>query len=358
MPKKNAQLDHIVFYVNTICNAHCVMCDVGRSSKTGIARPLTGAPKYMDLGLMEKVLNDPLLADRDVKVNAYFIMTEPLLTPHLPALMKAAYDRGHPIYLTTNGLLLEKRAEEIAPYLTNIQVSLDGPEEVHDSIRGKNFFSSALRGLRAIRALRPDLEIVINTTIFNRTAPYIYKLGTILDGLGIRIDLYKVQGLDFVSDTMSEAHNVVCGEIPQTTSTEGGVLDFDSIDYEGLADQLEKLRNWKSRNITEVGFKPFFNSVEELKEFYSVRGRRIPRCGTCVTPWGAMAVNTNGDCFPHIRCFNDFVLGNVATQSLHEVFYGERVDLLRRKLAENNYCLPACTRCCGVTPVEKVNVSI
>lgn len=357
MNTPTTELSHLVFYANSMCNAHCVMCDVGRESDIGIARPLIDTPKYLGRELLEKILDDPLVAERTPKCNTYFIMTEPLLTPHLPELFKEAKDRGHAVYLTTNGLLLEKRAAEVAPYIDSIQISLDGPEELHDSIRGKGFFKAALAGLKAIRTLRPDVEIVINTTVFNLTAPHIQELAEILDEQDVHIDLFKLQGLDFVSKPMRSCHNEQQPDIPQTASTEGDVLQFDTMDFDALADQLVALREWNPKNIRKIGFKPPFTTAEELRKYYQESGNPMESWSSCATPWVAMAINTEGSCFFHTRCFNDYVIGNAGKQSLRDIFFGEKAEYLRDRLAQSNYCFPACSRCCGVTPLEQVEVS-
>ena len=65
------------------------------------------------------------------------MMTEPLLHPRIDEIVRMIAGRGHHVDLVTNGLLLaEKAAELAAAGIDTIHVSLDGPEEVHDRIRG------------------------------------------------------------------------------------------------------------------------------------------------------------------------------------------------------------------------------
>lgn len=349
-----AGLEHLVLYASAVCNAHCTMCDVGRAAEVGISRALAGTPAFMPLPLLEKVLDDPLVADRRPRMNTYFIMTEPLLAPELPAMLQAARRRGHPAYLTTNGRLLERRAAEIAPLVDSIQVSLDGPEAVHDAIRGPGFFSAALAGLKAFRGRNAAAEVVVNCTVFGRTAPHLVELARTLDGLGVRIDLLKFQGLDFVSREMRERHNAACPDIVQTASTEGEAVDFAALDFAALAGQLQELRKMRPANIVRLGFKPPFATEEELRAYYHADGAPMPAWSRCVTPWVAMAVNTAGKAFFHTRCFNDYVLGDAWTQPLADIFHGGRANRLRALLARSGYCLPACARCCGVNPLEKI----
>jgi MoaA/NifB/PqqE/SkfB family radical SAM enzyme len=62
---------------------------------------------------------------------------EPLLRKDLSALAKRAASHGCMVSMNTNGTLLnENRLSEMANVLDLVVVSLDGPKEVHDKIRG------------------------------------------------------------------------------------------------------------------------------------------------------------------------------------------------------------------------------
>ena len=54
------ELQSVVIYANSFCNAECSFCDVPRVSEedgtaSGIARPLLGAPRYMSTELFEQI---------------------------------------------------------------------------------------------------------------------------------------------------------------------------------------------------------------------------------------------------------------------------------------------------------------
>ena len=69
-------------------------------------------------------------------------MTEPLLSKNIHDLLRLTKFNGHISKLTTNGFLLEKKAESINEYIDYLQVSIDGPKQIHDSNRGNNYRSS------------------------------------------------------------------------------------------------------------------------------------------------------------------------------------------------------------------------
>ncbi len=91
---------------------------------------------------------------------------EPLMHPDLFALCEVIRKRGIRITLLSAGLLLDRFAKDVAGHVDDLIVSLDGPREVHDSIRRvHDAFDRLEAGVRSIRALRPDFPIGGRCTI-------------------------------------------------------------------------------------------------------------------------------------------------------------------------------------------------
>ncbi len=79
---------------------------------------------------------------------------EPLLSEHLFPLMKLCDQHKLTFGLLTNGTLIdEQTADRLQHFqgLSFVQVSVDGTEQTHDSVRGNGNFQKALYGLRLIR---------------------------------------------------------------------------------------------------------------------------------------------------------------------------------------------------------------
>ena len=63
---------------------------------------------------------------------------EPLLFPDLPVLLRVAREAGMTRTMTTNGILLDQnRTAPVLDELDGVAISLDGPPEVHDRVRGR-----------------------------------------------------------------------------------------------------------------------------------------------------------------------------------------------------------------------------
>lgn len=87
---------------------------------------------------------------------------EPLMRKDIGMLVNHARKLFPIVTLTTNGLLLKKRINEVknVNYFT---ISLDGPKEVTDKFRGKGTFDRAMEGIIAARDRK--IDVVINSVI-------------------------------------------------------------------------------------------------------------------------------------------------------------------------------------------------
>ena len=70
----------------------------------------------------------------------------------------------------------------------------------------------------------------------------------------------------------------------------------------------------------------------------------MPGNDVCATPYNQL--NTNGDVYWHMRCYNDYKLGNIYENDLNDIFYGYSAALFRSEF--KNVIMAACTRCCGI----------
>jgi Fe-coproporphyrin III synthase len=73
---------------------------------------------------------------------------EPLLYPPVVEVAREAAAMGFRVNLVTNGLLVEKsKFQPLWDLVSRVGVSLDGPKELHEAIRGANTFDRAVRAL-------------------------------------------------------------------------------------------------------------------------------------------------------------------------------------------------------------------
>ncbi|MGH9363920.1 MAG: radical SAM protein, partial [Thermoanaerobaculia bacterium] len=158
--------------VTNLCNLRCKMC--GQWGDTGIyrsdgfsasatdgekererIRELIGANRQLALSDWVRLL-DEIAAWRPI---VSLFGGEPLLYPEILQLVREIKRRDLTCTVITNGGRLEPYAKELVEAgIDSIAVSIDGPPEVHNRIRGKaDSFDKAAAGIRAVAEWRRRL---------------------------------------------------------------------------------------------------------------------------------------------------------------------------------------------------------
>ena len=142
----------LYFRINNYCNAKCFMCDFWKNSH-----------KDFDKSIFESVI-DSLPNIKLVR----FTGGEPLLCPNLSYYVKICHNRGIFTSIITNGLLLEKKIDELVNEgINQVIISLDGSTpELHDKLRGtQGLFSKIEKAVKLINKKYPFIKIRINTVV-------------------------------------------------------------------------------------------------------------------------------------------------------------------------------------------------
>ncbi|MFW6025758.1 MAG: radical SAM protein [Candidatus Woesearchaeota archaeon] len=168
-------LDLIRLYVTNYCNAACSMCDIGLSNNKGIDRLRKSKGREMKIDFLDKILKYDYFKRNKVKFSLG--MVEPLLHRKIGKFIRRITKDGHSVAVITNGLLLEDKADEIVSSGTDyVMVSLDGPERIHNKIRGiKGIYSKAIKGIEKIKEIDSEFRVVINYAISNLNYNYLYE---------------------------------------------------------------------------------------------------------------------------------------------------------------------------------------
>ena len=253
-------------------------------------------------------------------------------------------------YLTTNGTIItDERAEALADlasagFLKHISVSIDGPGELHDKARGvTGTFERTAAGLRRLQAAarqrHAPLRVSINTTVAHET----------LDALDQMVDVARELGVDAIG--LNHLMFSTPEEVAETVRLTGAADAVGDLD----------LRHGGSRPRCRARQAPGRCAGREVRGARAsastcgpkVRAGIIDRYytpgaaleGRCLYPFLYARVSFSGKVYfcPFIRV----EVGDLTTQSLEEVWTGERYVSLRRKLVEEGI-FPVCRRCCKV----------
>lgn len=157
------------------CNLNCIHCYADDNSYK---------EKSISLEDNLKILSS--LKQIGIKVIA-FSGGEPLLYPYLKELISATNAKGIKSEILTNGILIDK--EWLSFFKNNnvdfIQVSIDGPEEIHDKIRGvKGSFKKSIEAIKLSKAF--GFTVCANTTLTTLNYSKLSEIKEIIESIDIR----------------------------------------------------------------------------------------------------------------------------------------------------------------------------
>ena len=143
----------------TLCNLRCTHCFIS-------CAPDNDALAFMSCDQIKTYLDE---AEAIGVKEVYFTGGEPLLHPHVLAILQDSLDLAPTTMLTNGVLITEHFAERLGEisigsrYSLEIRVSLDAPDaDANDVIRGPGVFDRAVRGL--IRLQRAGLMPIVTAT--------------------------------------------------------------------------------------------------------------------------------------------------------------------------------------------------
>ena len=138
----------IYWNVNSVCNLHCKMCDVGTFNEdSNFYKNLRIDRKLHEITLdkFSRIVDEVASYKPVMAING----TEPLMYKPLGKVIALSRRAGLDIAVTTGGYNLLERADELAEAgLTRLNVSIDGAPELHNEIRGRrDVFERVTRGI-------------------------------------------------------------------------------------------------------------------------------------------------------------------------------------------------------------------
>jgi MoaA/NifB/PqqE/SkfB family radical SAM enzyme len=309
----------LILNAHNRCNCRCVMCDIWKRETNDQIRVQDldrHRASLINLGVRQVVLTGG----------------EPLLHNDLAALCN--FFREHRIQLTllTTGLLLHKRADEVATLFDDVILSLDGPQEIHDAIRRiSGAYNLIHSGVAAVRHHNPFMPIACRTTVQKANHRHLRET----------VDAARALGLDSISflaaDLTSEAFNRPL-IWPAEKQSEIGLTTKEA---NALEEEIEHL-------IAEYEAAINHNYVVEsptklrkiVHRFREHLGEVKPQSPVCNAPWVSAVVEIDGSVRP---CFFHRTIGNITSSSLEDVINGEAAQNFRQSLdIETN---PTCQRC-------------
>ena len=333
----------IVLGVNNICNLHCKMCDVGTQNlESTFANNLVGSkPLNMPIETTMQIIDETALYFPKSKIAYAF--TEPLVYPHLVQTLAYANEKNIYTSLTTNALTLpQKAAALVASGLNEINVSLDGPEVIHNEIRGnQKSFARAIEGIQKLRSLSKEIKITVICAITEWNQEHLYEFAKGFRKLGL--NELAFMHTQFTTQEVSDQHNMIWREKYPSTDSNLDILDLKNMIPSLLHDQISSIRN--DDYDFNIYFSPDLHTQEEIERYYHAPEQFMGK--RCVAVLENIMIKSNGNVIPaHGRCYN-FTIGNIHDNHIKSIWNSEKIRNLRNDLKKAGGLLPACSRCCS-----------
>jgi len=333
----------IVLGVNNICNLHCKMCDVGVDyNKSNFFENLVGTrPLNMPKELIFDVIKQTAKHFPSSKIGYAF--TEPLIYPHLVESLQLANELGLFTSVTTNALNLKRHADKLSSSgINEINISLDGPPDVHNFIRGhKSSFQKAIEGMTYLSSINKSIRFNIYCVITE------WNIGRLVEFVDLFKDLpishLGFMHTNFTPQSVADQHNDQFGGAYPATASNMQEIDIGSMNLEVLWEEIKRIKSKKYP--FPVTFSPELNSEKDLDVFYHhpeiMLGKR------CHDIYQNIMIKSNGDVIPaHGRCYN-LTIGNLHDNNLKEIWNSEVIQKFRVDVHKAGGLLPACSRCCS-----------
>ena len=172
----------IQWHLTEKCNLHCKHC-----YQAGASQP------EMDFDLIRGVVGEisHMLQDwqeaYDLEFSPSFNVTggEPFLRADFLNILEEMTGAGFDCYVLSNGTIITaERAQALAGLgVKGVQISLEGPAEIHDEIRGRGSFAASIRGIQNL--LEAGVEVSVNATLSRFNAGASIELVRLAASLGV-----------------------------------------------------------------------------------------------------------------------------------------------------------------------------
>lgn len=330
----------ISFTLTNRCNLRCRMC--GQWSKEGYMRGGEKDPAR------ELALNDwKRLADEVAAHGVGHILLrggEPFLFPGIVALLEHLAARGIAVAMDTNGTQLARFADDLVRIGgIHLTVSVDGPEEIHDTVRGvKGCFRMLRDGLAQLAACEKRAGVTLSKAICFVISPHSVR------GLGAMPDVARELGIGtiaivpyyYVPDALGhEYENILRNKLGCSAFSwrgfhheESGVdLDVFRAELRKYLASLNGIQSYPYMPWTEAEYTTWFTDP-----------------AAPVGPQDCHNVERLVDIQPDGRAnfcvdFPDYALGNVRDSTIETLWNGERAARFREYRRKQT--LPVCHRC-------------
>ena len=321
------------------CNLRCKMCWFHGENGVG--------DRYRNSEMTTAEILELINQLAAYKPHIYFGGAEPFIREDFLEIMAHVKSFALPISFTTNGILLDQeKIQKIAELgVDNINFSIDGPEELHDELRGQGNFGKVMSNMQHLLECRKEKNIqkpliTVNITINPLVVGHVKEtINSIRKTTGAEVDFFRIHHLWFITPSELKVHKAAISKTLERSAHGAGAhcIPFSQqINSNTLSDEISQLRGDE-----KIKFFPDLQD-EEINAFYSESYRLKKRC---VASYRAVLVKPNGDLkFCPDEWIDDYVLGNIRDDSFENIWNNKKARHFRSVIFRKK-SFPGCKRC-------------
>ena len=336
--------ESIGIHLTKRCNLRCEMCFLwaNRENPSDVLRRYKA--EEMDFTRWKKIIDEVSFYKPSIGLSG----GEPLLYESVLDVIKYIKQKKMYCSLNTNGMLLSKFAEQLVKTkMDMIRISIDGPPDIHDQIRGvKGSFKKLMQGIGSVNKEKeklssrlPLIEIYFTLTVENYTT--MVDVLELIEDKGINAikfihplfmsDNQIRQSLKFLKKTIN---------LDVMDYLSGGNVDHVNLPPEQLIRELIRIKTRKNK--VTVWFFPDFNDNQIVSYYHDHENFALKFKGRCRVPWFTVIIKPNGD----VETCPEYRIGNVSNEKFLKVWNSEQSRTLRRIYREQGH-IPLCHGCCN-----------
>ncbi len=299
----------VILMPHSACNCRCVMCDIWK-----------GNPdlKQLNEDDIRKLLDSfRKFGTRQVVMSG----GEALLHPNFFRFCELLKKEGIRITLLSTGISLKKNAIQVAEWVDELIVSLDGDESTHDLIRNiPDAFQKLREGIAAIKTIDSSYKVSSRTVIHRLN---FRKWSAIIEAAK-NIGIEQVSFLP--ADVSSHAFN---REVLWTNKRQHEILP-DENELPELLITLQQLIEKHGDDFASGYIAESPSKLMKIYEYYSaIYGLNPFPYKKCNAPWVSTVIEADGTVRP---CFFHAALGNSREGSLENILNSEKGIRFRKEL--------------------------
>ncbi len=260
------------------CNLHCTFCIRGKQ-----------LGKELTLDELEHAAWIGNLHHHDVVITG----GEPTVNPEFGKIVNFISKRAKHTIITSNGTMKNLISDQFDPYKVLFQISIDGPQDIHNKIRGENAFQRSWKTLQMLadRQLNYCVASVVNRT----------NMGAMSE---LANELKKLPGLAYwkLSSEMPFGDADIKDVI---TAKEWNQFVKDII---AIAQVRLNVRKLFPFDLFDKHYEELENSLDKIRT----------NCGSGKTK---CYIYPDMSVYP-CTCLTDFCIGNARENSLEEIIHG------------------------------------